>query len=145
MVDDPLSSFQQRYAPKGPATKAPAVLVVNRPGERVPYEAFSTKDKVRRLDIRSGQGGLAHAVSYAYLLNVSYNRKTYAEIFLTVSGLTVMIKGRGLRPVVDALKQHSCEFLQQFDPEEFTEPSDPSLPYIESITVDVIGAPKRGG
>jgi hypothetical protein len=62
---------------------------------------------------------MTHAVPYNYLLNVTYNRKAYAELFLTVSGLTIMIKGRGLRPIVDAIKLHTCEFLQEYDAEEF--------------------------
>ena len=137
MADDPLSSFRQRLAPKPAISPA---LVVNRPGERVPYEAFAAKDKVVRLDIRCASG-LAHAVAYNYLLNVSYNRHTYAEIFLTVSGLTVTIKGRALRPVVDALKYQTCEFVQEFDPGEFLTPSDANAPYIESLTVEVLRGP----
>lgn len=139
MADDPLSSFRQRFSPRPPAAQpAPApALVVNRHPDRESYEAFAAKDKVNRLDIRCGRG-LAHAVSYNYLHNISYNRKTYSEIFLTVSGLTVMIKGRGLRPVVDALKQHTCDFIQEYDAEEFTNPVDVNAPFIESITVEVL-------
>lgn len=143
MADDPLNTFRQRLAPR-PASPA---LVVNRPGERLPYEAFAAKDKLQRLDIRCRHGGLAHAVAYSYLLNISYNRKDYNEIFITVSGLTVMVKGRGLQPVVDALRMNLCEFIQEFDPEEFAPPADPNAPLVESIVVEVMRglAPSTAG
>ena len=137
MADDPISSFRQRFTPRPAAVGAPA-LVVNRAEEREAYLAFAAKDKVLRLDIRCRQGGLAHAVSYNYLLNLSYNRRSYSEFFLTVSGLTVMVKGRGLRPIVDALKMHTCEFIQEFDPDEFADPTDPGVPFIDSIAVEVL-------
>lgn len=139
MADSPRNPFASRVAP----TSSPA-LVVNRPGERVPYEAFGTKDKVIRLDVRCADG-VAHAVPYHYLVNVSYNRKSYAEVFLTVSGLTIMIKGKGLRPIVDALKQHSCEFIQEFDGEAFLTPGDINAPLVESIHVEVMrgAAPEK--
>ncbi len=139
MADDPISSFRQRFTPR-PATAVAPALVVNRAEEREAYLAFAAKDKVLRLDIRCRQGGLAHAVSYNYLLNLSYNRRSYSEFFLTVSGLTVMVKGRGLRPIIDALKMHTCEFIQEFDPEEFADPTDPNAPFVDSIVVEVIGA-----
>lgn len=143
MADDPSSSFRQRFASKAPVATPPAAspaLVVNRTPERAPYQAFGAKDKVVRLDVRCREGGIAHAVSYNYLLNLSYDRRHYTQLFLTVSGLTIMVKGRGLRPVVDAIKLHTCEFIQEYDPEEFSEPLDPAGPMIDSIAVEIIGA-----
>lgn len=138
MADDSLNSFRQRFAP----TTAPAPsLVVNRPQGKAPYAAFAAKDKVVRLDVRCGKTGLAHAVAYSYLLNLSYNRKTYSEFFLTVSGLTVMVKGTGLRPIIDAIKLHTCEFIQEYDPEDFEAPHDASAPFIESIRVEMMSGP----
>jgi hypothetical protein len=146
MADDPLSMFRRRVQPKpAPAAKPQPSLVVNRPGDREPYESFGTKDKVQRLDVRCGRRGnwIAHALPYNYLLNVSYNRRTFAEMFLTVSGLTIVIKGRWLRPVVDAIKLHTCDFIQEYDPEEFAEPSDPEAAFIESIAVEVMRGPSQ--
>jgi hypothetical protein len=133
MAEDTFDSFRKRFTPK-----ATPEMVVNRKVSAVAYEAFGAKDKVTRLDIRCREGNIAHAVAYNYLLNISYNRKSYGEIFLTVSGLTVMIKGRGLKPVVEAMKMHICEFIEEFDPEEYAAPSDMSAPYIESIMVEVL-------
>ena len=81
---------------------------------------------------------MAHAVPYNYLLNVTYNHNSYAELFLTVSGLTIMVKGRGLRPIVDAIKLHTCEFIQEYDAGKFSEAADAQAPHIDSIHVEVI-------
>ena len=125
--------FRSRFGAKAPLPD----LVVNHAGGVRPYESFDVKDKVVRLDIRC-RDGLAHSVPYSYILNITYNRKTYGEIFLTVSGMAIVIKGRGLKPVVDAMKLHTCEFLQEFDPDEYAAPTDSTAPFIESIAVEVM-------
>jgi hypothetical protein len=146
MADDPISSFRERFTPKKDVKAPPPApaLVVDRTREREPYEALGTKDKSFRFDVRC-TNGLAHSLAYTYLLNVSYDRRAYSAIFLTISGLTVTIKGKALRPIVDALKLHTCEFIQAFDPEEFAEPHDPTAPYVQSIDVEVMrgGAPPK--
>ena len=78
-------SFRDRFASKAPpADSATPALVVNRGKE--PYEPFATKDKLHRLDLRASDG-LSHALPYSHLLLLSYNRRNYAEIFLTISGI----------------------------------------------------------
>lgn len=140
MPDDPLKKFRAQFAP--PRAAAPE-LVVNRPGEKSPYVAFKAKDKVTRLDVRC-KDGMAHAVSYSYLPNVSYTWRSHDGLFMTGSGLTVMVKGRALRPVIEAIKSGNCEFIQEFSPEDFIEPEDATAPYIESITVEVIRGAASG-
>ena len=61
------------------------------------------------------------------------------ELFLTVSGLTIMVKGRHLGAVIDAIKHHHCEYIQEFDDTEFLLPADSNQPVIESIKVEIIG------
>ena len=80
----------------------------------------------------------SNVLAYNYLLNVTYDRRNYSAIFLTLSGLTVTIKGRALRPLVDALRLHTCDFIQAFDAAEFIEPTDISQPFVQSIEVEVI-------
>jgi hypothetical protein len=138
MADDNLfKSFAQRVAPKREPKPATPALVVNHTGEREPYEAFGTKDKAFRFDVRCASG-VAHSLAYTYLLNIAYDRRHYSAVFLTVSGLTVTIKGKALRPIVDALKLHTCEYIQAYDAGEFTEALDPASPYVQSIEVEVI-------
>ncbi len=136
MSNSSFDSFRQRFT-----TKTTPDLVVNRPIEKRLYEAFTAKDKVVRLDIRCSQDGIAHAVPYNYLINISYNYKSYTEIFLTVSGLTVMIKGRNLKPLVDALKMHICEFIEEYDSAAYLQPSDINAPFVEWIQVEVLRGP----
>ena len=140
-ADDLFKSFRDRVSSKAqpPAPPAPAgpTLVVDHASEREPYEAFGAKDKLHRFDVRCSNG-LAHVLAYNYLLNVTYDRRNYGAIFLTVSGLTVTIKGRALRPIVDALRLHTCEFIQAFDPAEFVEPTDLSQPFVQSVEVEII-------
>jgi hypothetical protein len=136
MTDEPQDSFRNRVqASKGP--KGPELVVNNAPPEK--YAAFNTKDKVVRLDIRcGGESTLAHAIAYSYMLNLAYDRRTYSEFFITVSGITIRVKGRGLKPVVEAIKMHKCEFIQAFDAGEFDEPEGEGAPFIESITVEML-------
>lgn len=132
-MSDPLAAFRKKGAVAQDATEKP-------PTAREPFKAFATKDKLRCLDIRTKSGGLAHAVSYTYLTTISYDRHTYGEVLLTLNRMIVVIKGRNLRPIVDALKLHTCEFIQEFDAQEFDEPSDKAAPFVDSIEVKMFGA-----
>ena len=136
MSDDPLAAFRKK------GTTSPDIAEASDgpgAGGREPYKAFATKDKLRTLDIRTKDEGLSHAHAYTYLTNISYNRKTYGEVLLTMSRLLVTIKGRRLKPIVDALKLHTCEFIQEFDPQEFVDPADPDVAFVESIDVKLYG------
>ena len=128
---DPLAAFRAKDAPK-PAGAA-----------REPYKAFATKDKLRCLDIRT-KSGLAHAPGYAGLINLTYNRKTWGEVMLTFARFLVILRGRNLRPIVDALKLHTCEFLAEFDPEEFEPTVEEGAPFIEGIEVRLMGVAPAG-
>jgi hypothetical protein len=98
-----------------------------------PTLPFATKDKLGRFDIRS-RDGLSHAPAYSYLLDVSYDRRAYTSVLLVFSFMLVRIRGKNLRPIIEALKLHTCEFIAEFDPEDCDPPADPQAPYIESIT-----------
>lgn len=130
-------SFRQKFTPKAPLAAAPS-LVVN----HEIYQAFGTKDKLHRVDLRASDG-LSHALPYSHLLLLTYNRRTYGEIFLTISGMAATIKGRNLRPVVDALKLHTCEYIQAYDPLEFDQPQDLAAPFVESVEVELIKGPSQ--
>lgn len=134
---DLFKSFTERVAPKERPLATPPPAQEHRHGDPEPYEAFGTKDKTHRLDVRC-ENGLAHSLAYAYLVNITYDRRDYTRIFLTGSGLVVNIKGSRLRPIVDALKLHTCEFIQAFGAGDFAEPDDPSAPHVHSIEVEVI-------
>lgn len=137
---DLFKSFTERVAPKERPLATPPPAQENRHGDSEPYEAFGTKDKTHRLDVRC-ENGLAHSLAYAYLVNITYDRRDYTRIFLTGSGLVVNIKGKRLRPIVDALKLHTCEFIQAFDADAFPQPTDAAAPLVQNIVVEVIRGP----
>jgi hypothetical protein len=130
MADDPLKIFKDRLTPK----PSVANLSANAPA----YEAFGTKDKVKRLKIRTR--GVGHSVSYNYLHDIAWDLDNFTQIVLTVSGMTVTIDGTALGPIVDALSLETCDFLQEFLPEQFGQPVDRHAPVITRIDVEVIRA-----
>src|ERR1700722_11800038 len=125
---DPLETFRRRPAALSP-TKA---AVPSAPSE--PYQAFATKDKRGRIDIRTNDG-LCHAPAYTYLLDVSYDRRAYTSILLVFSFMLVRIRGQNLKPLIDAIKLHTCEFIAEFDSKEFGPLADPNATVVESVTI----------
>jgi hypothetical protein len=131
MGDDPLAEFRKGGATPQATTPKPA----EEPQERETYRALAGKDNQRkaRLDIRR-KDGMAHAVGYNFIVEICYDRKGYTGILLVLTTMLVKIKGTGLRPMVDALKLGTCEFIQEFNPDEFDRPDDGG-PFVESIEV----------
>jgi hypothetical protein len=130
MSDDPLAQFRRQDTAKTAAKPTPA------PQDREAYRAFAGKDnsKRTRLDIRC-KDGMAHAIGYNFIVEICYDRRGYSAILLVLNTMLVKIKGRGLRPIVDALKLGTCEFIQEYDPEEFPSPESPDAPFVQSIEV----------
>jgi len=133
-MSDPLAAFRKKPILPESQTVSGAPLAV-----REPYKAFATKDKLRVIDIRINKDGMAHAPGYTYLTNLTYTRPEYDKVLLTLSRMLVTIEGRNLRPIVDAIKLHTCEFIQEFDAQEFDTPTDDKAPFVESITVQLFG------
>jgi hypothetical protein len=65
-------------------------------------------------------------------MDVAFNGEYGTELALVYSFLMVKIKGRNLQPVIAAILDNRCEFIQDFDAREFL-PPDPAAPLIESI------------
>jgi hypothetical protein len=106
---------------------------------REPYQAFATKDKFGRIDIRTNDG-LCHSPAYAYLPDVSHGRRAHTSVLLVFSIMLVRVQGRSLRSLTDAIKLHTCEYIAQFDPpefdpREFDPPADSDAPHIERIKI----------
>jgi hypothetical protein len=151
MADDPLTRFTGMFRSKTPPAPepqplpaAPAAVPPPQDG-REAYEAFDAKDKAyaHGFDIRCTirESALSYVVMYNYLHTLAYNRRTWTRIFITVSGLAIEIRGRNLRPIIEAIRMRTCEFIQEYSQDEhiLPEPLDPSAPFIGSISVEVIG------
>src|ERR1700733_8063598 len=117
MSDDPLAEFRRQGAASQKAASRPTSQ------GREEYRAFAGKDNQRkgRLDIRC-KDGLAHAVGYSFIIEICYDRRGYTGFVLVLNTMLIKVKGKGLRPIVDALKLGTCEFIQEFDAGEFGPP-----------------------
>lgn len=132
--------FRKQVGDQPISSKSAPELVVNRATRQL-YEAFGTKDKVLRLSLRCSSSDMAHSLQYNYITNITYKLSDHSEIFLTVSGLTVTITGMNLKPIVDALNYHTCDFIQEYNAAQFTEPSDKNQPLVRKIEVGIVRAP----
>lgn len=151
MADDPLTRFSSMFRSKPPAGPGAPPVAPPTVGPPVPhdgreaYEVFDAKDKAytHGFDIRctSRGGALSYLVMYSHLHVVAYDRKNWTRIFITVSGLAIEIRGRNLRAIVEAIRTRTCHFIQEYSEDEhiLPQPADPGAPFIESISVEVIG------
>jgi hypothetical protein len=121
--------------------KAPAA----KPGESRPsadngpdrtYEAFNAKDNQRRgrLNIRR-KGGMSHAPGYNFIIDICYDEDNYSGMLLVLSTMLVKIRGRNLKPIVDALLLGTCEYIQEFRDDIFDKPDDRTAPFVEAIEI----------
>jgi len=135
LANDPLAAFRRQpqtasFNPQTVSSQPPAQQAA--PGLK-PYKAFDTRERApERLEIRRVLGE-THAPSYRYLMDVAFNGEFGTELLLVYSFLLVKIKGRNLYPIIRALLEGRCAFLQDFHPNEFAPPQG-NEPVIESIT-----------
>jgi hypothetical protein len=69
------------------------------------YEAFDAKDNQRRsgrLGIRR-KGGMSHAPGYNYIIDICCDQDHCTGILQVLGTMLVKIRGRNLKPIVDAL------------------------------------------
>lgn len=96
------------------------------------YAAYGTGDRRQeRLELRRVLGTW-HSLPYRYLLNVVFNGNYATELVLLYSTQLVQIAGRNMQPIIRAILEGTCTFLQDYHPNEFTPPS-PDAPVIASI------------
>ena len=129
MEYDPLAAFRKNPAPpKGGGTEA---------SDEDKYTAFGTKDKVRRLRIRSRKYEV-NSPGYNILLNVIYDAPQGTFCILVYSILQVNVKGRNLQKLVWAIENDMADFIQEFDPKQWSEPKDLTAPFIDSIEMRIV-------
>ncbi len=100
------------------------------------YVAFDAKDKVLCLTIFRANDP-ARSPQYPFLLDVVYDSSHFTNFVLVYTTLMVLVRGENLKPVVDALKMKTADFIQEFDPQRWEKPKDKSAPFIQSIQVVV--------
>jgi hypothetical protein len=125
---DPLAQFRRT-----PAASTEVTNVSQEPGE---YVAFGVKDHIHRLRIRRANAP-THAPDYDRLQDISYDGEFGTNFVLFYTFMIVLVRGRNLQPVIAALEKSTADFIQEFDPDTWTEPKDAAVPFIESIQVEV--------
>ena len=142
MAHDPLAPYRKTPVQSSGGTVPPTGVEE--------YEAFGTKDKVRRLRIRS-LAAPVNAPGYNILLNIIYDGQQCTHFILVYSVLVVRVQGRNLQKLVYAIENEMADYIQEFDPDRWEKPKDETAPFIESIEVvvqesasSVSGAEKTG-
>jgi hypothetical protein len=137
---DLLAQFRRKTPAGKPAESPPS----GRADRDRTYEAFNAKDNQRRgrLGIRC-KGGMSHAPGYNYIIDICYDEDNYSGILLVLSTMLVKIRGRNLKPIVDALMLGTCEYIQEFRDDIFDKPDDCTAPFVEAIEI-VTGREDKG-
>jgi hypothetical protein len=128
MADDPLAEYRRTWTtPNGGMTP---------PEEPEEYVAFATKDKVRRLRIRSASA-MTHSPGYNLLLDVVSDGEHGTNCILVFTILLVMVQGKNLQKMVFAIENGMADCIQEFDPERWEKPKDATAAFIESIEIKI--------
>lgn len=105
---------------------------------RVTYQAFKKADtRQHRLKLRPSLRAWQR-VNYDYLQRIVEDGIFGTQIGLVFSFSVVIIKGRNLLPIADAIDAQLCEYVQQFDAERWEmPPADDKAPFVESMEIHV--------
>jgi hypothetical protein len=136
MEDDPFALFTRKPKPEPGRPSAPDLRLVS---VREPYAAFGAKDRVACIELRCARAGVDVALPY-HLLGAVFTKRSHEALFFTGAGVAVTIRGRNLRPLADALRLHTCDFIQEFIPDVFTQPPSAD-PFVETIDVEPMHGP----
>jgi hypothetical protein len=96
------------------------------------YGVASGPARPLRLDIRP-KDGLAVARLYSALTEIAYDRTGYSGILLVFTGKLVKLRGRNLRPVVEALLAGTCEYVAELGDGEQAKDGEPVIDRIEGV------------
>ena len=135
MSDDNVTSLLRFTGPLPPEQAAR----LERPEiEKVPYlaaEIDRTGARVPRLRVMYSNGDVA-VIAYAAILEAISTAPEYVSLICTTGA--VVMRGEGLRALLDALQDETVRALVPFDPERHEAP-DEGAPVIDNIEY------KRGG
>jgi hypothetical protein len=105
--------------------------------DRIPYAAYRSGDNpLVRLKIHPKDRAWER-LSYSYLQRMIEDGIYGTLVVLIYSAAVVVIKGRNLQHLADAIDAETCEFIQEFDPARWAMPVDEKEPFIEELSVHV--------
>jgi hypothetical protein len=126
MTDDPLAKFRSKAREEAPA---------NGSSEIDTYEAFKAVDRRQlRLQVRPASRAWERLPS-GYLIRIVEDGGYWTMLSLVYTFMVVVVIGRNLREIGDAIGDERCEFIQEFDASKWEKPADDKAPFIESITI----------
>jgi hypothetical protein len=101
-----------------------------------PYEAFKAVNRRQlRLHIRP-VGSPGERMTYGYLHRIVDDEGRDEQLALVFSFAVVILRGRDLYPVADAIAEERAEWVQQWDAARWPMPPE-DKPFIESIVIHV--------
>jgi hypothetical protein len=106
---------------------------------RSAYRAFSATTgaaRPQRLEIRP-KTGMSIARPYSAITEIAYERGVYTGILLVLQGKLIKIRGRSLKPVIEALVAGTCETLVEIKDGDRVEDGTPVIDRIEMLTPEV--------
>lgn len=131
MGENPLDRFRRSIDP------APITGHDHRGSTLIAYEAFRVANK-RQLRLKICPALRAwERMHYGYLLRIVEDGLYGTELALVFTFSVVVIKGRNLQPIAEAIDAEACEFIQQYDPARWQTPTDATAPFIEDIAIHV--------
>ena len=128
--DDTIEKFRKLADPTRHAHGTAPARPTAYAGEREPYVAYRSVDRPRRLGVFAST--FIHFIPYGYMPIPTLNPAA-THMIVTVSGMVLIVRGVGLLPVADAIGDGACEFIRQYEPMHFLEPTDRDAPIITSI------------
>lgn len=132
--EDPPAQFQQRLEQE---QEPEAPFDFEEPSSARQYRAFNTQRGVPSIELRRVLGAW-HAPFYPFLLNVSRNANYGDNFVLFFSSMQVEVEGENLQPVIKAIREKRCAYIQDFHSEEHDAPAkgEPIIRKIDVITKD---------
>ncbi len=125
-MSDPLAQYRRGQSDAGPA------LQNKKAGGKRPYEAYDKKGKACPYTEILCVSQPSQSPQSRFLLAVVFSADYDDALTLIYSFMAVEIKGRNLKEVRQAIQYGRCEFIQEYDENEFLPPGK-GEPVIESI------------
>ncbi len=130
-MNDPLGRYRNPGGVGGNVVAGPV---------QTPYEAFGlAKKRPLRLKIRPAMRAWER-VGYAHLLRILENGIYGTQLSLVFTFGVVLIEGRNLQPIADAIDAETCDFIQEFDSDRWPTPTDEKTPFISKIAIHMPAA-----
>jgi hypothetical protein len=130
MTVDVLAPYRRNGA--SPSLAPPPLVTPPAPPGYRAFAVATSGAKVIWLELRTGDG-VTIARLASGLMEIAYDRPDYTCMLLVFAGKTVKLRGRNLRPVVDALLAGTCEYVAELANGEQPEEGAPVIDRMELL------------